>query len=115
LCTEPCPTQCLHMGNNHDLSVYNRASTVVEFTELAKQGLQTPMPIWAQKRQPPEWATRTRQAWLDRAKPKREVMLLAMTERQPAPKPVVAATAESAVATAEPTTPTTAKPATDNR
>ena len=46
LCTEPCPTDCIHMGNNHDLSGYDRESMVVEFTDLAKQGLQTPMPIW---------------------------------------------------------------------
>ena len=44
LCIDPCPTDCIHMGNNHDLSGYDRASMVVEFTELAKQGLQTPMP-----------------------------------------------------------------------
>jgi len=87
LCTEPCPTGCIHMGNNYDLSGYDRASMVVEFTELAKQGLQTPMPIWMQKRHLPEWAQQMKEQWLERARPMREEMLLALTERKPAPKP----------------------------
>jgi NADH-quinone oxidoreductase subunit I len=47
LCTEPCPTDCIHMGKNHDLSSYSRDAMVVEFAQLDKQGLRTPMPIWA--------------------------------------------------------------------
>ena len=42
LCTEPCPTDCIHMGNVHDMSAYTREDMLVEFTELAKEGHQTP-------------------------------------------------------------------------
>jgi NADH-quinone oxidoreductase subunit I len=49
LCTEPCPTDCIHMGKLHDLSSYTRDDVVVEFTELDKKGLRTPLPIWMQK------------------------------------------------------------------
>jgi len=49
LCTEPCPTECIHMGKLHDLSSYSRADVVVEFTELDKQGLRTPLPLWMQR------------------------------------------------------------------
>ncbi len=87
LCIDPCPTECIHMGDNHDLSGYDRASMIVEFTELAKQGLQTPLPIWMQKRELPPWAEQRKAEWLERARPMREEMLLAMTERKPAPKP----------------------------
>jgi NADH-quinone oxidoreductase subunit I len=45
-CTEPCPTECIHMGKNHDLSGFSRKEMVVEFTELAKQGLKTPKSRW---------------------------------------------------------------------
>jgi formate hydrogenlyase subunit 6/NADH:ubiquinone oxidoreductase subunit I len=46
LCTEPCPTDCIHMGKNHDLSSYTRQEMVVEFHEIDKQGLRTPIPLW---------------------------------------------------------------------
>lgn len=49
LCTEPCPTECIHMGKNHDLSSYSRQDMVVEFSEIAKDGLRTPMPLWAER------------------------------------------------------------------
>lgn len=49
LCTEPCPTDCIHMGKNHDLSSYTRQEMVVEFHDLDKQGLRTPMPLWVQR------------------------------------------------------------------
>lgn len=49
LCTEPCPTECIHMGKLHDLSAYSRSDAVVEFTELDKQGLRTPIPLWMQR------------------------------------------------------------------
>ncbi|MEX0775650.1 MAG: NADH-quinone oxidoreductase subunit I [Phycisphaeraceae bacterium] len=49
LCTEPCPTECIHMGKNHDLSSYTRADMVVEFTELDKEGLRTPIPLWVER------------------------------------------------------------------
>lgn len=49
LCTEPCPTDCIHMGKNHDLSSYTRADMVVEFQELDKKGLRTPVPLWVER------------------------------------------------------------------
>ena len=65
LCTEPCPTDCIHMGNIHDMSGYDRESMIVEFTELAKEGLQTPQPLWMQKDRLPKWAGARKQEWLD--------------------------------------------------
>jgi len=52
LCTEPCPTDCIHMGKNHDLSAYTREDMVVEFHELDKQGLRTPVPLWMERNAP---------------------------------------------------------------
>ena len=49
LCCDPCPTDCIKMGKVHDLSGFSRETMVVEFTELTKQGLRTPKPLWAQK------------------------------------------------------------------
>lgn len=49
LCTEPCPTDCIHMGKLHDLSSYSREDVVVEFTELDKKGLRTPLPLWMER------------------------------------------------------------------
>jgi len=49
LCTEPCPTETIHMGKIHDLSSYSREDVVVEFVELNKQGLHTPIPLWMQR------------------------------------------------------------------
>lgn len=86
LCTDPCPTDCIHMGNNHDLSGYDRESMVVEFTELAKQGLQTPMPIWMQKDKLPTWVADRKREWNERAKPFREEMVKALSEQKPAKK-----------------------------
>ncbi len=111
LCVDPCPTECIHMGDNHDLSGYDRASMVVEFTELARQGLQTPLPIWMQKEQVPAWARQRRDEWLERTRPVREQMVLALTERKlPAPaKPVkaeaAAGTADAAAAPVKPAGP----------
>ncbi len=87
LCIDPCPTDCIHMGNIHDLSGYDRASMIVEFTELAKQGLQTPMPIWLQKDKLPTWARTTKEDWIGRGEPLREEMLKALTEQKPPKKP----------------------------
>ena len=56
LCTEPCPTECIHMGRLHDLSAYSREEMVVEFMDLDRQGLRTPVPLWMQKEKLPEWA-----------------------------------------------------------
>jgi NADH-quinone oxidoreductase subunit I len=52
LCTEPCPTECIHMGKLHDLSSYSREDVVVEFMELDKKGLRTPIPLWMTKNSP---------------------------------------------------------------
>jgi NADH-quinone oxidoreductase subunit I len=49
LCTEPCPTDCIHMGKLHDLSAYSRDDMVVEFAELDKQNLRTPIPLWLER------------------------------------------------------------------
>jgi NADH-quinone oxidoreductase subunit I len=49
LCTEPCPTECIHMGKLHDLSGYSREDVVVEFAELAKQHQRTPIPLWMER------------------------------------------------------------------
>ncbi len=49
LCTEPCPTDCIHMGKLHDLSSYSRRDAVIEFTELDKKGLHTPLPLWMER------------------------------------------------------------------
>lgn len=86
LCIEPCPTDCIHMGDNHDLSAYDRASMVIEFTELAKEGLQTPQPLWMQLRKPPEWVQQRQQQWRDRAAPFTEEMVKALDVSE-IPKP----------------------------
>jgi NADH-quinone oxidoreductase subunit I len=49
LCTEPCPTECIHMGKNHDLSSYTRQDMIVEFAEIDKKGLRTPIPLWVER------------------------------------------------------------------
>jgi NADH-quinone oxidoreductase subunit I len=49
LCTEPCPTDCIHMGKLHDLSGYSRKDVVVEFADLDKRGLHTPLPLWMER------------------------------------------------------------------
>ena len=49
LCTEPCPTDCIHMGKLHDLSGYSRAEAVVEFEQLDKKGQRTPIPLWMER------------------------------------------------------------------
>ncbi len=49
LCTEPCPTDCIHMGKNHDLSAYTRHEMIVEFAELDKNNLRTPIPLWMER------------------------------------------------------------------
>ena len=49
LCTEPCPTNCIHMGKLHDLSSYSRKDVVVEFAELDKINRRTPLPLWMER------------------------------------------------------------------
>lgn len=80
LCTEPCPTDCIHMGNLHDMSAYDRESMIVEFTELAKEGLQTPQPLWMQKERLPVWAEQRKREWIERGEPLRQEMLKALEE-----------------------------------
>src|SRR5690606_11313294 len=91
LCTDPCPTECIHMGNVHDLSGYDRESMIVEFTELAKEGLQTPMPLWMRKDRIPEWAEARKQEWIERGRPLREEMIKALSEQKAAKKPAAEA------------------------
>ncbi len=96
LCVDPCPTDCIHMGNIHDLSGYDRNSMIVEFTELAKEGRQTPQPLWMEKKRLPEWAAQRKASWANyeqssdkltgKTDKRREEMVLAMTERKPAKK-----------------------------
>ena len=103
LCVDPCPTDCIHMGNLHDLSSYDRTSMTVEFTELAKVGLQTPEPLWMSVRgKPAEWAQQTQREWRNfehsddqfkgKAELRRAAMLRALEEQEipkkkkPAPK-----------------------------
>ena len=94
LCTEPCPTQCLTMGNLHDISCYDRKSAIVEFTELAKEGLRTPIPLWMRKKRLPAWVAKLKEEWLERARPNADEMFRATTE-QPVAKPAPAAAAPS--------------------
>ena len=98
LCTDPCPTDCIHMGDNHDLSAYTRHDMVVEFTELALRGRQTPEPYWMQKNEPPAWATGQKARWEQRAAPKLELMRKAM-EPSEIPKKKAAAATEDEAAT----------------
>lgn len=63
LCVDPCPTDCIHMGSVHDLSAYSREGMIVEFTELAAEGHQTPQPLWMQRERPPVWAAEARAKW----------------------------------------------------
>jgi formate hydrogenlyase subunit 6/NADH:ubiquinone oxidoreductase subunit I len=97
LCTEPCPTSCLHMGDIHDLSGYDRKSMIVEFTELARRGLQTPQPLWMQRDNLPEWADQTKRRWIERGHPLREKMLRALEETE-IPKPPKQPAADKAAA-----------------
>ncbi len=55
LCTEPCPTDCIHMGKNHDLSAYSRQDMIVEFAEIDRDGLRTPIPLWMERNQDIPW------------------------------------------------------------
>jgi hypothetical protein len=37
------------MGKLHDLSGYSREDVVVEFVDLDKKGLHTPIPLWMER------------------------------------------------------------------
>jgi NADH-quinone oxidoreductase subunit I len=86
LCTDPCPTDCIHMGNIHDMSAYTREDMIVEFTDLAQKGLQTPQPIWMQKDKMPAWARQRKDEWIERARPVHEEMKNALLESTPPAK-----------------------------
>jgi len=86
LCTDPCPTDCIHMGENHDLSSYTREDMIVEFTDLAIEGKQTPEPFWMQQDQPPAWAADMKARWEERAQPVRDEMLKALEPSEPSKK-----------------------------
>ncbi len=66
------------MGDNHDLSVFTREDLLVEFTELARQGKQTPEPYWMGKDHLPDWAAEMKDRWAQRAEPVRAAMLAAL-------------------------------------
>jgi NADH-quinone oxidoreductase subunit I len=93
LCIDPCPTDCIHMGDNHDLSAFTREDMVVEFTDLALAGKQTPEPYWMQTEQMPTWAAEQKARWEKRAEPALEAMGKAMEPSEiPKKKKVVAET-----------------------
>jgi len=87
LCVDVCPTTCIHMGDNHDLSCYRREDCVADYVALARDGRQTPEPLWMRKRFLPAWAETMRRAWADRAKPHRDAMLETLEGVEPPPKP----------------------------
>lgn len=98
LCCEPCPTDCIHMGEIHDMSGFDRESMMVEFTDLARAGLQTVQPLWMQRDKLPEWAEARKRAWIERGLPLREEMALALEESQPAKPPTKPAAPTGGVA-----------------
>ncbi|MFO0839403.1 MAG: NADH-quinone oxidoreductase subunit I [Phycisphaerae bacterium] len=93
LCVEPCPTECIHMGDIHDLSGYDRNSMIVEFTDLAKEGLRTPVPLWMQRDDIPEWAAARKQHWLTHGRDRQDEMTKALRESAPAKPPAAASSA----------------------
>jgi len=95
LCIDPCPTECIHMGNNHDLSAYTRKDIVVEFTQLALEGKQTPEPYWMQRGELPAWAAKLKGRWAARAAPVQAAMRKAMAPSEvPKKKPAAADSSE---------------------
>ena len=75
LCIDPCPTKCIHMGPVYDYSGYDRALLTVQFTELAKQGRRTVVPLWHKKAKLPHWAAANRDYWEKFDADKRDLML----------------------------------------
>jgi NADH-quinone oxidoreductase subunit I len=112
LCVPPCPTDCIHMGNLHDMSGYDRQSMIVEFTELAKEGLQTPQPLWMRQGNLPEWAEQRKREWIEKGRPVREKMLEALKESKPTKAPAPAKHAPPAAAAAAPAAPAAPAPKT---
>lgn len=87
LCVEPCPTHCIHMGDIHDMSAYDRSAMIVEFTDLAKDGLQTPQPLWMQREDAPDWAQARKQKWVEEGAKRADEMQKSLIET-PIPPPV---------------------------
>ncbi|MGH9894133.1 MAG: hypothetical protein ACREA0_19560, partial [bacterium] len=49
-------------GKNHDLSSYTREDMIVEFAELDKKGLRTPIPLWMERNAPTiPWVAREKE------------------------------------------------------
>lgn len=87
LCIEPCPTDCIRMGDLHDMSAYDRGSMIVEFTDLAARGLQTPQPLWMQREDLPPWAAERKRKYIEQGAARAEEMQKSLVET-PIPKPV---------------------------
>jgi len=75
-------------GSIHDMSAFDRRGMVVEFTELARKGLQTPIPLWMQKANLPAWASKAKEEWLERGRSRHHLMLQALQDQR-AEKPAV--------------------------
>jgi len=73
-CVDVCPTSCVHMGDNHDLSCYRREDCVGDFVALARDGRQTPEPLWMSRPDLSDWACDRQRAWENRVEPRREAM-----------------------------------------
>lgn len=102
LCVEACAFECLGMSDIHDMSVYDRKSTTVEFTELARNGVRVPQPLWMQKARLPEWAQRIKQKWIDEGAPHRDAMRASLEDQPISKPPPAAAPAAAATAAAAP-------------
>jgi NADH-quinone oxidoreductase subunit I len=87
LCTTACAPGCIEMGENHDMSGYDRRSMIVEFTELAKEGLMTPLPLWLEREPTPEWALERKRRWLERFGPHKERLARVLIDTTPPKKP----------------------------
>jgi NADH-quinone oxidoreductase subunit I len=86
LCVTACAPGSIQMGDNHDLSGYDRESMIVEFTELAKQGLMTPLPLYMQRDRIPPWAEERKQRWLQRFDPHKEDLKRILIDTTPPKK-----------------------------
>ena len=86
MCVDACPTSCLHMGDNHDLSCYRREDCAADFVSLARQGRQTPEPLWMARLAALPWVRERGQAWDERAEPDRQAMVETLEGVAPPPK-----------------------------
>ncbi len=102
LCTTVCAPKCIEMGDNHDLSGYDRESVIVEFTDLAGEGLQTPMPLWMQRDDTPPWAVERKRRWLERFEPHKQELARVLVDTTPPKKPAKAADSGASAPAGEP-------------